>query len=851
MKKVILKVTKEDLKKRLNIQDGKTPVAGVDFPLPKDGEDYILTDKDKKEIAKEIKVPIVEKKIETIIEKQPIITNEIKEVAVADTRLQIVEKINTGKKNDLKIQAKQIDGNLVTEDNLNRAISILDQRTQFLINKPSQSLTGYVPYTGATADVNLGAFSLTATGATLSGLTAGSILFAGAGGLISQDNANLFWDDTNNRLGIGTASPLYKLDVRGVTLAESGLGVNYSGGSAGPLITNTSGAVWSLGRNNGGTAVDSGTVVMKWATNSDYIQFPGTAGQYFGAANGAPYGQVMIQPTATTTVGLAVRGAASQSANLQEWQNSAGTVLSVVDENGFVGAGTATPGYPLTVNNTVSGTPAIIAQFQQSGSERFTIRYNTTSNDTSINFNQGNTITYEGASSTFLFSAGLTVPTTGKVGNNANSRYMQFNAPSGATSTPALLFFNSQGSNAGNPVYRFWDESTFGTVNSFAVGSGASYTELFTILNNGNVGIGTTSPAKKLDVVGDVKITPTGAAGAFNMYLNSSDYFIEAPTLGFNSTGATLKFSSTLSGETEIRFSNPSTDLVTIKSNGAAPYVQVNVKSAAASNFSQNYLNVTSNGGATGGIFSIDSAGGATFNDHGADADFRIEGDTISTLFVVDAGLDQIQFGNHTKFASVAGIATEGALWADSTQKALQTYVDGIEQTLSGAIFTSTANATVGNTLTEGTLLGTGVGTKTLPANFFVAGKTIRIKATGFLGTDAILPNTLNIRFKLGSTEIIATGAQTPTGALSDEVWELEVVCTCRTTGATGTVIAQSIFFFTDNLIADAWKMVDTTTDTIDTTASQAIDITADWDGVGAQADDTLTCTNVVIETLN
>ena len=59
-----------------------------------DGKDYILTEKDKKEIAKSIKVPVIEKIIEKTIVEQPIITNEIKEVAVADTGEQIVDKIN-------------------------------------------------------------------------------------------------------------------------------------------------------------------------------------------------------------------------------------------------------------------------------------------------------------------------------------------------------------------------------------------------------------------------------------------------------------------------------------------------------------------------------------------------------------------------------------------------------------------------------------------------------------------------------------------------------------------------------------------------------------------------------------
>jgi hypothetical protein len=52
---------------------------------------------------------------------------------------------------------------------------------------------------------------------TLSSLTSGSVLFAGSGGLISQDNANLYWDNTNKRLGIGTSSPTAKLDVNGST----------------------------------------------------------------------------------------------------------------------------------------------------------------------------------------------------------------------------------------------------------------------------------------------------------------------------------------------------------------------------------------------------------------------------------------------------------------------------------------------------------------------------------------------------------------------------------------------------------------------------------------------------------
>ena len=46
-------------------------------------------------------------------------------------------------------------------------------------------------------------------------LTSGSVPFIGASGSLTQDNSNLFFDDTNNRLGIATASPTTALDVFG------------------------------------------------------------------------------------------------------------------------------------------------------------------------------------------------------------------------------------------------------------------------------------------------------------------------------------------------------------------------------------------------------------------------------------------------------------------------------------------------------------------------------------------------------------------------------------------------------------------------------------------------------------
>jgi hypothetical protein len=63
-----------------------------------------------------------------------------------------------------------------------------------------------------------GTISLVGSTATLTittALTTGSVPFIGTSGALTQDNANLFFDDTNNRLGINTSSPTTALDVFG------------------------------------------------------------------------------------------------------------------------------------------------------------------------------------------------------------------------------------------------------------------------------------------------------------------------------------------------------------------------------------------------------------------------------------------------------------------------------------------------------------------------------------------------------------------------------------------------------------------------------------------------------------
>jgi len=57
---------------------------------------------------------------------------------------------------------------------------------------------------------------------TSTNFTTGSIVFASANGIYSQNNAKLFWDNTNSRLGIGTTTPASTLGVYGTSTFMGG-----------------------------------------------------------------------------------------------------------------------------------------------------------------------------------------------------------------------------------------------------------------------------------------------------------------------------------------------------------------------------------------------------------------------------------------------------------------------------------------------------------------------------------------------------------------------------------------------------------------------------------------------------
>ncbi|XKT75440.1 MAG: immunoglobulin-like domain-containing protein [Patescibacteria group bacterium UBA2103] len=297
---------------------------------------------------------------------------------------------------------------------------------------------------------------------TPAGFTEGSVVFAGSGGTLTQDNSNFYWDDSNNRLGIGTSSPRRALhiaennpsflleDVSGASAGQKVLRFNYTGGTV---------------DSESNFAVQSATDIGGFSENLFQI---------------FRNGQVSINGDATPEFTLEVSGNEGSAGyfGLSSNTSSAGNIF-IVDGSGNVGIGTTTPGARL--HSLSTGT-------------QLRLGYDF---DTYADFQVGS-----GGVTTFS-GAGL------ELDNTAGNRIKLSQDGASGWSNELALTDGSQEWWIRTIAGRFSvRDQTGGSNGVFDIEAGAPaesqsiQSDGDVIFGVGNVGIGTTSPYAKLSVVG-------------------------------------------------------------------------------------------------------------------------------------------------------------------------------------------------------------------------------------------------------------------------------------------------------------------------------------------------------------
>ncbi len=156
------------------------------------------------------------------------------------------------------------------------------------------------------------------------------------------------------------------------------------------------------------------------------------------------------------------------------------------------------------------------------------------------------------------------------------------------------------------------------------------------------------------------------------------------------------------------------------------------------------------------------------------------------------------------------------------------TYVQGNNYGLFNQIGSSTP---VTNTLTETSIISSGVGTLSVPANGFTQGSAFRAILTGHIS--AVNNHNLRIRIKTGAVILADTGDITM-GGTTDKHWRLEVFFTINSIGAAGvaSISTGGSFMYVKNA-STAFEGSTFSTEnntTFDTTINNTLSITAQWD---------------------
>ncbi len=161
---------------------------------------------------------------------------------------------------------------------------------------------------------------------------------------------SLIYDDGTN-IGIG-AIPVsgytgYRLQVGSASDSQTYIAIGNSTSGLGPL----NGIIVGCDASNSYLLNRENTALRLGTNGLDRVLIGADGLVSISAVSTVPTAgsQLQVTTAAAATKGLIVKGASAQSANLQEWQNSAGSALAVVDASGNVGIGTSAPTHSIVI----------------------------------------------------------------------------------------------------------------------------------------------------------------------------------------------------------------------------------------------------------------------------------------------------------------------------------------------------------------------------------------------------------------------------------------------------------------------------------------------------------------------
>jgi hypothetical protein len=386
---------------------------------------------------------------------------------------------------------------------------------------------------------------------------------------------------SGGNVGIGTTSPSEKLHISGNTLVTGTLEVDTVNNGVGDFLTRTAGGIVTrrtaaevrsdIGAQAALTNPVTGTGTLNFVSkftstgstlgNSQIFDDGssvgiGTSGPLnkvdIVSSNNDSFGAITVRPSnQTQTLSLGWQGV---SASLNFIVNTAAAERMRVTDTGNVGIGTSIPGYRLDVSGSTRSAEFVFPQtdFNPSAAAR------TTTSPMSIKM-WNNYFSGIGLGSDY----GTVLEYYSLVSHVDSQVY--FDAGGGSWYRTA-----SYNSNFGSWQKYLTSSDISGTTNYVSKFTGANSLGNSLIYDNGtNVGIGTTSPAGKLNAIGDIIAGSFTYTTGVNLQNRTAKSLLYISTDGVNNAiGSTITYTWADGGQGPLKFNNTSGEVMRLDASG-------------------------------------------------------------------------------------------------------------------------------------------------------------------------------------------------------------------------------------------------------------------------------------------